>query len=89
MALLTVVRSLGLTTTPKGANVQLACDSVVPGLGCEYVATGHTADATHAAMTAHGGDAHANLMEGKTDAEMMEMKAKMDAHIRQLIELHN
>ena len=89
MALLTVVSPLGPAATPKGANVQLACDSVVPGLGCEYVATGHTADATHAAMTAHGGDAHANLMEGKTDAEMMEMKAQMDAHIRQLIELHN
>jgi hypothetical protein len=89
MAGLNVVSSLGLATTPKGANMQLACDSVVPGLGCEYVATGHSADATHAAMMAHGGDAHANLMEGKTDTEMMQMKEKMDADIRRLIDHHN
>ena len=89
MAVITVVGSLGLATKPKGANMQLACDSVVPGLNCEYVATEHSADATHAAMTAHGGDAHANLMEGKTEAEMMEMKAQMDTHIRQLIDQHN
>lgn len=69
--------------------MQLACDSVVPGLDCEYVATGHSADATHAAMMAHGGDAHANLMEGKTDTEMMQMKDKMDADIRRLIDEHN
>lgn len=69
--------------------MQLACDSVVPGLGCEYVATGSTADATHSAMTAHGGDAHANLMEGRTDAEMAQMKSEMDAHIHQLIAEHN
>ena len=69
--------------------MQLACASVVPGLGCEYVATGHSADATHAAMTAHGGDAHADLMEGKTADEMIEMKTQMDAHIRQLIDHHN
>lgn len=69
--------------------MQLACDSVVPGLGCEFVATGSSADATHAAMTAHGGDAHANLMEGKTEGEMIQMKTEMDAHIRHLIEQHN
>lgn len=69
--------------------MQLACDSVVPGLGCEYVATGNTTDATHSAMTAHGGDAHANLMEGKTDTEMEQMKVEMDAHIHQLIDEHN
>ncbi|MBK5266131.1 MAG: hypothetical protein JJE47_01725 [Acidimicrobiia bacterium] len=44
---------------------------------------------THTAMMAHGGDAHANLMEGKTDAEMMQKKAEMDAHIKKLIEQHN
>lgn len=69
--------------------MQLACDSVVPGLGCDYVAAGDTHEAAHAAMMAHGGDAHANLMEGKTDAEMMQMKAEMDAHIKALIEQHN
>jgi hypothetical protein len=40
-------------------------------------------------MTAHGGDAHADLMEGKTADEMIEMKTQMDAHIRQLIDHHN
>ena len=65
--------------------MQLACNSVVPGLGCEYVATGSTADATHSAMTAHGGDAHADLMEGKTDPEVEHMKVEMDAHIKVLI----
>lgn len=65
--------------------MQLACDSVVPGLGCEYVATGSTADATHSAMTAHGRDAHANLMKGKTDTETEQLKSKMDTHIQQLI----
>lgn len=69
--------------------MQLACDAVVPGLGCDYVATGDNADVVHEAMMAHGGEAHSNLMDGKSPEEMMKMKDEMDAHIRQLIAANN
>ena len=65
--------------------MELACDAVVPGLGCDYVTSEHSAEAAHAAMMAHGGDAHANLMEGKSPVEMLQMKDEMDAHIKKLL----
>lgn len=65
--------------------MELKCDDVVAGLGCDYVATGSTADEVHGAMMAHGGAAHGELMEGKSPAEMMQAKTEMDAHIRQLL----
>jgi len=69
--------------------MQLACEAVVPGIGCDYVATGDSADAVHGAMMAHGGETHANLMDGKSPEEMMQMKDEMDSHIRQLIAANN
>jgi predicted small metal-binding protein len=65
--------------------MDLKCDDVVAGLGCDFVATGASGDEVHAAMMAHGGAAHASLMEGKTPAEMEHARVEMDAHIRQLI----
>ena len=65
--------------------MKLACEEVVPNLGCDYVATGDTADEVHAAMMAHGGSTHANLMDGKSPEEMEQAGKEMDAHIRQLL----
>lgn len=69
--------------------MQLACDAVVPGLGCEYVAEGDSADAVFTAMTDHGTEAHSNLMDGKTPEEMEQMKGQMHTHIYQLIAANN
>ncbi len=69
--------------------MNLACDAVVPGLGCDFVATGESADHVHGAMMAHGGEKHADLMAGKSPDEMMQAKEEMDSHIRQLIVAHN
>jgi predicted small metal-binding protein len=65
--------------------MNLKCDDVVSGLGCDFVATGATSDEVHAAMMAHGGAAHSNLMDGKSPAEMEQAKVELDAHIRQLL----
>lgn len=65
--------------------MELKCDDVVSGLGCDYVASGNSVDEVHAAMMAHGGATHAELMEGKSPQEMMQAKTEMDAHIRQLL----
>lgn len=65
--------------------MELKCDDVVSGLGCDYIATGDTVDGVHAAMMAHGGTTHAALMEGKSPDEMIQAKTEMDAHIRQLL----
>lgn len=69
--------------------MKLACDAVVPGLGCDFVATGESSDHVYDAMTIHGGEVHSNLMDGKTPQEMVQMKGEMDVHIRQLIATHN
>lgn len=69
--------------------MKLACDAVVPGLGCDYVAKGDTADAVHAAMMAHGGEVHSNLMDGLSPAEMQTKAEEMDGHIRSLIAANN
>ena len=69
--------------------MELKCDDVVSGLGCVFVATASTADEVHGAMMMHGGTVHANLMEGKSPAEMMQEKTAMDAHISQLIAANN
>lgn len=67
------------------STMQLACEEVVPDLGCDFVATGDTVAEVHAAMMAHGGEQHANLMDGKSPEEMQQAGAEMDAHIRQLL----
>lgn len=66
--------------------MQLKCEEVVPGLGCEFVANGDTADEVHAAMMAHGGENHSNLMDGMSPEEMQKAGQEMDAHIRQLVQ---
>ena len=65
--------------------MELACEEVVPDLGCDYVAIGDDADAVHVAMMAHGAANHADLMDGKSPAEMEQAGREMDAHIRQLL----
>ncbi len=69
--------------------MQLACNDVVPGLGCDYVAAGSDADAVHAAMMQHGGTIHANLLADLPPEEVAERKEAMDQRIRQLIVEHN
>jgi len=65
--------------------MELRCADVVPGLGCEFVASGVTVEETRAAMMAHGGAAHADLMDGKSPEEMQQAGAEMAAHIEQLL----
>jgi predicted small metal-binding protein len=65
--------------------MELKCDDVVSGLGCDYVASGNSVDEVHGAMMTHGGAAHADLMAGKSPDEMMQAKTEMDAHIRALL----
>lgn len=69
--------------------MELKCDDVVPGLGCNFVATGSTAEEVHGAMMAHGGVVHVNLMDGKSPEEMVTAKTEMDAHIGQLVAANN
>jgi predicted small metal-binding protein len=69
--------------------MELKCDDVVPGLGCDFVAKGSTAEEVHGAMMMHGGTVHANLMDGKSPQEMMQAKTEMDAHISELIAANN
>ena len=65
--------------------MQLRCEAVVPDLGCDFVATGDNADDVHAAMMAHGGQVHSDLMAGMSPEEMQKAGGEMDAHIRQLL----
>jgi len=58
---------------------------VVSGLGCDYVATGNSADEVRDTMLAHGGAVHANLMEGMSDAEAQKAYGEMVAHIESLV----
>ena len=59
--------------------MKLACE------GCASVVEGETADALHAAMMAHGAEAHSNFFDGKSPDEIRQMKQQMDAHVRQMI----
>lgn len=65
--------------------MQLACNDVVRGLGCDYVAQGDDASEVHAAMMAHGDQVHSALMEGMKPDEMTVAKDKMDARILDLL----
>jgi hypothetical protein len=38
---------------------------------------------------AHGEEAHSNLFEGKTPAEIQQMRQHMDAHVRQMFANQN
>ena len=46
---------------------------------------GATADATLAAMMAHGEQAHSELFEGKSAEEIEAMRPHMEAHVRRMI----
>ena len=59
--------------------MKLACE------GCGAVVEGETADAVHAAMMAHGEEAHSNLLDGKSPDEIQQMRQMMDAQVRQMI----
>jgi predicted small metal-binding protein len=59
--------------------MKLACE------GCNWMTEADTADELHAAMMAHGEEAHSNHFEGKSPDEIREMKKMMDAHVRQMI----
>ncbi len=65
--------------------MELKCDDVVGGLGCDFVATGDTADEVRDAMLAHGGAVHANLMEGMSEEEAQKAYGEMVAHIERLV----
>jgi predicted small metal-binding protein len=65
--------------------MELECGDVVGGLGCDFLATGNTADEVRETMLAHGGSVHANLMEGKSEEEAQKAYGEMVAHIENLI----
>ncbi len=69
--------------------MKLECNAVVPGLGCDYVASGDTVDAVHDAMMAHGGQVHSDLMDGMSEAEMAQAGKEMSEHIKALILANN
>jgi predicted small metal-binding protein len=65
--------------------MELKCDDVVSGLGCDYVAKGDSADEVRDAMLSHGGTVHANLMEGMSEQESQKAYTEMVAHIETLV----
>ena len=65
--------------------MELKCDDVVSGLGCDFVATGNSADEVRDTMLAHGGSVHANLMEGMSEEEAQKAYGEMVAHIESLV----
>ena len=65
--------------------MRLACETVVPGLECLFVATGETAEEVHTAMMAHGAQSHSNLMDGMSEEEKQAMSADMSGLIYELI----
>ncbi len=69
--------------------MRLACESVVPGLECTYVATGETAEEVHTAMMSHGAQRHSNLMDGMSEEERQTMGADMSGLIYELIAENN
>jgi len=69
--------------------MELKCDDVVPGLGCDFVATGSSGDEVRDTMLAHGGSVHADLMEGKSEEEAQKAYSEMVAHIEELIATRN
>ena len=69
--------------------MELACNDVVPGLGCDFVAHGAISGEVHGAMLEHGGVVHASLLDGLSAEVAGQKKNEMDAHIRQLIAANN
>lgn len=67
--------------------MELACESVVPGLSCEYIARGDDVVAVQSEMMAHGGGAHSHLIDGGSPEEISRMKEEMEAHIFDLLRI--
>ena len=67
--------------------MKLACEEVVPGLGCEYVAHGDDVQSVHTAMMDPGGEANLVLMDGASEEEMVRMKEEMESHIFDLLRI--
>ena len=65
--------------------MELKCDDVVSGLGCDFVATGDSSDAVRDAMLGHGGAVHADLMAGMSPEEAQQAYGEMVSHIERLI----
>ena len=65
--------------------MELKCDDVVSGLGCEFVATGGSSDEVRDTMLAHGGSVHADLMAGMSEDEAQKAYTEMVAHIESLV----
>ena len=63
--------------------MKLACE------GCDWSTEKETANELHAAMMAHGEDAHSNLFDNKSPDEIQAMKKMMDAHVSQMIVTQN
>jgi predicted small metal-binding protein len=59
--------------------MKLACE------GCDWVTEADTAAELHAAMLAHAENTHSDLLEGKSTAEVQQMRQQMDAHVDQMI----
>ena len=66
--------------------MHLACNDVVPGIGCEFVAVGDDASEVHAAMMAHSDQVHSALVDGMTPDAMSRAKDEMENHIFELLD---
>ena len=53
--------------------------------GCGAPVEGTDAEATLAAMMAHGEQAHSELFEGKSAEEIEAMRPHMEGHVRRMI----
>jgi hypothetical protein len=61
--------------------MELQCDQVLPGLGCDYTATGKTVDDIQAAMTAHLAEQHADLTARLSPAEKQQRNKEISDRI--------
>lgn len=67
--------------------MQLACDEVTPGQGCDYIAHGDDVATVHSAMMAHTGQAHEILLGAGSHEERALMQQEMESHIFDLLRI--
>lgn len=65
--------------------MELACDDVIKGFGCQFVASAEDSTALHAEMMGHGGEAHSDMLDGLAPADLAARKEEMETHIHNLI----
>lgn len=65
--------------------MELACDDVIKGHGCEFVASAEDAAALHSEMMGHGTEAHSDMLDGLAPADLAARKDEMETHIHSLI----